>query len=595
MEILPNFIKPLIYDAQNPMIFNSGVFLILFIVFISVYALIHKNRISVTLFVIAFSFFFYYKSSGIYLLILAFTSVTDYSFALAITQAHQKSWRKFWFILSVGSSLGILAFFKYTNFFIENIINFARLFGNFAWFENALRSMDIPIFMSFAEIVSRNFQPLDIFLPIGISFYTFQSISYVVDVYQKKLPPTRNFLDYVFFLSFFPQLVAGPIVKANLFLPQLKKKINIGKAAVWGGAWLIMIGLIKKAVIADYIAQYNDLVFADPLHYSGFENLMAILGYALQIYGDFSGYSDMAIGLGLLMGFDLGKNFNFPYKSMNITDFWRRWHISLSSWLRDYLYIQMGGNRKGKWKMYRNLFLTMFLGGLWHGASWKFVVWGSAHGFALAIHKATKNWLDKIPNNIFSNSISWALTFIFVITLWIFFRANDIPETYTTVKITDGADVEYYSKTINQTDSTKQVAIYLTLYGQPTDTIVAQVPYLNGQKISLKDKNIAGDKEITVRSMLDAYQVSVIMIKKVLFEMDIAKYAPEFLYQKTLWLVLFIIGFIMHFTPTYITNRISESYINWPYFVKVIVFLIVVQLVVQLKSEEVVPFIYFQF
>ena len=394
------------YNSKNPMIFNSGAFFVLFTVFISIYALIYKNRTSVAVYVILFSFFFYYKSSGIYLLILVATSLTDYFFALLISKTKSILKKRLWLILSLGSSLGLLAYFKYTNFFLENI----------------------------SAIIQNNFQPLDIFLPIGISFYTFQSVSYVLDVYWGKLKPTRNFLDYAFFLSFFPQLVAGPIVKAKDFLPQLRQKRLITEKAVYSGMFLIIVGLLKKAVIADYISQYNDLVFAAPTSYSGFENLMAVYGYTLQIYCDFSGYSDMAIGIAQLMGFNLGLNFNFPYQAQNITDFWRRWHISLSTWLRDYVYIPLGGNRKGKIKQYRNLMLTMLIGGLWHGASWRFIFWGALHGIALAIHKLfTVKLGSKIPNNFAVRFFSWFLTFHFVIFLWIFFRASDFSTAWQIV------------------------------------------------------------------------------------------------------------------------------------------------------------------
>jgi len=477
----------LVYDINNPILFNSGTFFILFIIFVSIYAIIKENRLAVTLYVIAFSFFFYYKSSGIYFLILVFTAITDWGFAILISRTENKVHKKIWLFLAVGLSLGILAYFKYMNFFIEN----------------------------FTGLFSMNFQSLDIFLPIGISFYTFQSISYVLDVYWKKLEPTDNILDYAFFLSFFPQLVAGPIVKANLFLPQLKEKIKISKEAMYAGLYLLILGLIKKAVIADYISQYNDLVFADPGHYTGFENLMAVYGYTLQIYMDFSGYSDMAIGLGYIMGFDLGVNFLLPYQSKNITEFWRRWHISLSSWLRDYLYIPLGGNRKGTVRTYINLFITMLLGGLWHGASWKFVFWGAWHGIGLGIHKFFKNRLDKIANTTFITFISWLVTFHFVVFLWIFFRAQDFPTAWLVVK-----------------------------------------------------------------------QIST--------HMDWAYLAP-FIDVRLTWVIMIVAGFIMHSVSLSRMETITQKFVKSPYWVKLAYFIIAVQLVIQFQSEDIQPFIYFQF
>lgn len=584
-----------LYDSANPLLFNSGVFLILFIFFIITYALIYKNRMAVTLFVIAFSIFFYYKSSGIYVIILAITSITDYSFALAVSIAKKKVYKRILMLVAVWMSLGLLAFFKYTNFFLENIVNLITFLGEFPSFVHFIQTPDLPQLKSFSEIAQNNFQPLDIFLPIGISFYTFQSISYVIDVYQDKLKPTRNFLDYVFFLSYFPQLVAGPIVKANLFLPQLEKKITIKKEEVWTGMWLIMIGLFKKAVVADYISQFNDFVFAAPQTYTGYENLMAVLGYALQIYCDFSGYSDIAIGLGKIMGFDLGINFNFPYKSLNITDFWRRWHISLSSWLRDYLYFGMGGNRKGKWKMYRNLFLTMFLGGLWHGANWKFVVWGSAHGLALAIHKALKSVLDKIPDIFPVRFAAWFLTFSFVIILWIFFRATDIAENSSTFTLPNATNYSFKSATIAQTDSTKTVQVYFFDGKSSKDTVTQIVAYAKADKIRVKSKiNENGDLEVTVSTMINAYRVALIMIKKVASETSIDYVIPFWTAHQT-WMILMLIGFLMHANPTLWTEKIKEMYVRSPYIIKLITFVIVVQLVIQFKNADVQPFIYFQF
>lgn len=553
------------YNSNAPMIFNSGVFLVLFIVFISIYALIRKNRLSVTLFVIAFSLLFYYKSSGWYLWILVFTTITDFAFALAITRAQKLLFKRIWLFLSVGVSLGILAYFKYTNFILEN----------------------------FHAIIGDNFQPLDIFLPIGISFYTFQSISYVLDVYWKKLEPTTNILDYAFFLTFFPQLVAGPIVKANLFLPQLQKPITIKKDWVYAGLWLIIVGLFKKAVIADYIAQYNDLVFKDPTHYSGFENLMAALGYSIQIYCDFSGYSDMAIGLGKIMGFDLGINFNFPYKSLNITDFWRRWHISLSSWLRDYLYIPLGGNRKGKTRMYINLFITMLLGGLWHGASWKFMFWGAGHGVALAVHKATKTrFLDKIKPNFAINFISWTFTFIFVVFLWIFFRANDIQHQvykYNTV-IAENTNVE--AKIIK--DKNKHVLQLKHFIKDSIKSTSEQILDTQSGKFVIKRDTTGKTETIIVNEIENAYSVAWSMIEKIACDTDLA-YALPFIKVRYIWFIFVVIAYLMHAVPSNFSEQIKQAFIRSPYIVKLIIFIVLVQLVVQFKPEGVQPFIYFQF
>ncbi len=552
------------YDKSSPMMFNSGVFLVLFVIFISIYALIHKNKISVTVFVIAFGLLFYYKSSGWYLWVLIFTTLADYSFAIIITKAKQQIYKRIFLIISLCISFGLLFHFKYTNFLLLN----------------------------FHAIAGSNFQPLDIFLPIGVSFYTFQSVSYILEIYWGRLKPTRNILDYAFFITFFPQLVAGPIVKANYFLPQVSKPINIRKEDVYAGLWMVMVGLFKKAIIADYISQYNDLVFANPSQYSGFENLMAVYGYTLQIYCDFSGYSDMAIGIAMIMGFDLGVNFNFPYQAKNITDFWRRWHISLSSWLREYLYIPLGGNKKGKVRTYINLFLTMLLGGLWHGASWKFMFWGAWHGVGLAIHKATKKALDKVPNRMPTNAIAWFVTFHFVVFLWIFFRANDLNhEVYKHVE-----DIAVNKRTEAKIDHLKgKNTLLVSIFRNDTLVNTIKQPLVEtGNNLRIKKEITDGAETIVVNQVEDAFHVAWSIVGNITTDMDLA-YAFPFLKVRYLWVILLIIGFAMHSTPGNWNKKIKESFIKSPYLLKVFVFVVLVQLVIQFKSSDVQPFIYFQF
>lgn len=396
--VLHNVWSQLSYNPEEPLMFNSGLFWVLFIAFIAVYALLKSRRTQMVLFVTAFSLFFFYKSSGFTFLLLVATALIDWYLARRMAAATSPGGRKGWLLaISLTCSIGLLAFFKYGNFLLWN----------------------------FGALVGRNFHPLDLVLPVGISFYTFRTVSYVVDVYKGKLEPARNFLDYLFFLSFFPCLVAGPIVRADKFLPQLRANQPATREMIWGGLWLVMLGLLKKAVFADYIAQYNNIAFGNPAGYSGVELLMAVLGYTMQIYCDFSGYSDMAIGLGAIMGFDLGINFDYPYRSLNVTMFWRRWHISLSLWLRDYVYIGLGGNRKGRLRQLLNLMLTMLVGGLWHGASWNFIVWGAGHGAALCTHKLCQPWLKRVPDTRAVRFVSWLFTFVLVSFLWIFFRAEN--------------------------------------------------------------------------------------------------------------------------------------------------------------------------
>lgn len=411
-DILENLIHTLSYNPQEPMIFSSGTFLLLFLGFSFVYMLLQKRFNARLLFVTLFSYYFYYKSSGMYFCLLAVVTLSDFYIARAIDRNRDnRRLGKRLVTLSLLIDLGLLGYFKYTNFFAGMI----------------------------AQMIGHNFQPWDIFLPVGISFFTFQSMSYTIDVYRGTLKPLPHLLDYAFYVSFFPQLVAGPIVRASDFAPQIRKPVVITRMMFAQGVYFIIIGLFKKAVISDYISlNFVDRIFDNPTLYSGLENLLGVYGYAMQIYCDFSGYSDMAIGIALLLGFHFPINFNAPYRSTSITDFWRRWHISLSSWIRDYIYISLGGNRKGKLRQYFNLIVTMLLGGLWHGASLNFVFWGGMHGAALAVHKYFSQ--EILHHDKHFQSTGWrkwvaiVLTFHFVCLTWIFFRNTSFAGSWVMIE-----------------------------------------------------------------------------------------------------------------------------------------------------------------
>lgn len=405
-DIPGGLLRLLAYDSTSPLIFSSGLFLFLFAGFLFLYGLLRRATTARILYVIAFSLYFYYKSSGLYFLLLIFAAASDFLIARRLHRTECAAGRRWLVALSVAVNLGMLGYFKYTNFLID-IAN--DLFGE-----------------GFLEF--RN-----IFLPVGISFFVFQSMSYTIDVYRRQLRPLDNWFDYLFYLSFFPQLVAGPIVRARDFLPQIRRNPVVVTREMFGtGVFLILTGLFKKAIVSDYISlNFVDRIFDEPLLYTGFECLAGIYGYALQIYCDFSGYSDMAIGIALLLGFRFPKNFDAPYRSATITEFWRRWHISLSSWLRDYLYISLGGNRKGHLRTYANLLLTMLLGGLWHGAAIRFVLWGALHGAALALHKL---WMSVVPGARATGAempparrlVGTFLTFNLVCFGWLMFRAESM-------------------------------------------------------------------------------------------------------------------------------------------------------------------------
>jgi len=408
------------YSFDKPWFFTNLSFLGALGIFLMIYALVLDKPIIKKLFLILFSLFFYYKSSGPYLIIFILMIIVDYNVAILIEKITVRLYKKLLLGLSIVLSLSFLLYFKYAGFFI---INFNSLFeGN----------IDIP----------------KLFLPIGISFYTFQSISYIIDVYNKEIDSTKKFVDYVFYMTFFPHLVAGPIVRARDFIYQIDSPLKIDKDIFKESLFRIIIGLGKKLLIADYLAKYVDIIHSNPATYSGLENLISMYVYSFQIYFDFSGYSDIAIGIALILGYKLKENFDHPYLAENITSFWRKWHMSLSSWLRDYLYIPMGGNRKGVYKTYLFLLITMTVGGFWHGAKWTFIIWGVLHGIGLMVHKLIGKYNLL---NIFSNkAVNIFITFNYISLLWIFFRSTD-----TTTAL------ESLNKIFFHTDFTQIVGFYL--------------------------------------------------------------------------------------------------------------------------------------
>lgn len=380
------------------MLFSSPWFFLFLVLVLAVLAPPFSVRMKKALLAFA-SCFFYAFWDYRYLGLLLLISVVDYYCASRIEASATRRTQKYWLGLSLLSNLGILAYFKYFNFFIDNL--------------NGL----LPLA---ASLPHRH-----ILLPAGISFYTFKTLSYVIDVYRKELRPARSLMDYVTFVTFFPELIAGPIVRASVLLPQLDTDIGPRAARMRHGASLFLLGFTKK-LLADRLGAMFDPVFADPLVFSRGSAWAALLGYSLQIYCDFSGYSDMAIGTARMIGYRLPENFRMPYLSGSVSEFWRRWHMTLSYWLRDYVYIPLGGSRRGAWRTYANLMLTMLAGGLWHGASWNFVIWGGLHGSALAIERgALKNGI-RLP---LPTWLKVSCTFGFVTLCWLPFRCSTLAQS----------------------------------------------------------------------------------------------------------------------------------------------------------------------
>jgi D-alanyl-lipoteichoic acid acyltransferase DltB (MBOAT superfamily) len=543
-----------LFNAEAPLIFTRLYFWGFFLVVLLFYSMLYKKKSVRNVYLWMVSLFFYYKTGGLFLFILVFSTVVDFYIGKSIYNAQKPAGKKAWLALSLTITLGVLAFFKYDLFFTQTI--------------NALLGTHFEVINHGAAwsnlLLGTHFDIGKLLPPVGISFFTFQTISYSIEVYRGTIKPVTRLSDYGFFVSFFPQLVAGPIVRASQFIPQIYREYSVSHAEFGLALFMILKGLFKKLFIGDFIAlNLIDRVFANPVSYSGFENLMGLYGYSLQVYCDFSGYTDIAIGLALLMGFHLPQNFNSPYKAKNVGDFWKRWHMSLSSWLKDYLYIPMGGNRGASpftfisltlllgvavllsgqiWlipvfmgimaltgiAMYFspgvnrtvstniNLMMTMLIGGLWHGASWMFVIWGGLNGLGLIIYKF---WRKISP---WEESTHWTATF------WkIFITFNFI--TFTRIWFR-GESMQ------GTNDLMHQIAAN---FGW------AQVPAM----------------------MLSYWKVFAVMI----------------------------LGFVLHWLPA----AFKEKWMNWfvatPIYQKVLISVVMVFVIYQAISAGLQPFIYFRF
>lgn len=395
------------------MLFNSLNFAVFLPIVLILYWFVTNKSLKLqNMLLLVSSYFFYACWDWRFLFLLIFSTLLDYFTGLKMFDAPTKRAKKFWFWLSIIVNLGFLGIFKYYNFFASSFAEAVSAFG-----------LKVSPFT------------LEVILPVGISFYTFHGLSYVIDIYKNRIPAERNFIDYAVFVSFFPLLVAGPIERATHLLPQIKSKRSFDYTKAVDGLRQILWGLFKKVVIADQCAEYANMIFNNAGDYSGSTLVLGAVFFAFQIYGDFSGYSDIALGTARLFGIELLRNFSFPYFSRDIAEFWRRWHISLSTWFRDYLYIPLGGSKGGNWMRVRNTFIIFIVSGFWHGANWTFIVWGLLNALFIMpsiLFKTNRNNLDTVAQGKLIPSgrefLSMVLTFALTVFAWIFFRAENLTE-----------------------------------------------------------------------------------------------------------------------------------------------------------------------
>ena len=386
------------------MLFSNLIFFIFFVVVVGLLAVIRNNRCR-KLILLAASYYFYAYWDWRFCGLLLFSTLVDFCVGQGLKRTHRITRRKLLLFVSLVANLGVLGFFKYFNFFIDSL-------------------------QAFCEPMGFHLQTLTIILPVGISFYTFQTLSYTIDVYRNRIEVCDDPFDFALYVAFFPQLVAGPIVRASSLLPQFREYRQLTADRFYLGFRQFMFGMVKKVIFADHLALVSDYVFSNYEVLDGLTVWIGVLAYTGQIYCDFSGYSDMAIGTARIMGYDFDENFDHPYTSTSLTMFWRKWHISLSSWLRDYLYIPLGGNRKGTVRTYVNLMVTMILGGLWHGAAWTFVLWGTIHGFALMIEKRFDIAEKTSSGSALKRLIGWVYTMLVVVFAWVFFRSQTFGDAW---------------------------------------------------------------------------------------------------------------------------------------------------------------------
>ena len=606
------------FDQAHPLLFTQFYFWAFFALVFAVFSLFHSKVLLRNGFLFAASLFFYYKTSGVFLALLLFVIVYNFFAAKWIYRLKSEKWKGAVVGLSVVVDLGLLAYFKYA-YFITDFVN--NLFG---------LSIEVhDVLGEFLNMLTGTavFGVDAIILPVGISFFTFQAVSYVVDVKRRKIEPVRNFLDFGFYLSFFPQLVAGPIVRASEFIAQLHKQIIAHKPYNLSRRWFgiaifwIMNGLLKKLILADYMAvNFADRVFANPLMFSGFENLAALFCYSLQVYADFSGYTDIATGVAMLMGFYLPKNFDSPYKAVNTQQFWRRWHMTLSRWLRDYLYIPLGGNRNatpgsfiiiiliavigsflsGSWWVAFGVFViaagvgvwawkkpgdrklittninslnTMLLGGLWHGASWNFMIWGGLNGIGMIIYKVwtKRSMAAKVGIITFFTLLCFILSRTTHYPVWnMFFVWTLIIWVGTVIKATI---CHHAAAWISRAWDIFQTFVFITF---------TRLFFRSGSNL---DPALANE---------EAWNTAKNMVNQIGGHWDLSL-VPEMARAHWQVLVLFVVGMIIHWLPERFKRRYRICFAKLPLAVMALVVALIVFFFCQFITADLQSFIYFQF
>lgn len=577
----------LAFNAESPLLFTQFYFWAFFALVFALFALImegvpdrlgNKKLHLRNIYLLFVSWFFYYKTSGLFLLILAFITISDWLIARRIQNSDVSIRKKLWLTLSVVIDLSLLFYFKYAYFF-TNVIN--------SWFGADFRVFDIFAYVGNGFATAGRFSVDTIVLPVGISFYIFQVISYTCDVFRKKIKPVKNILDFGFYVSFFPQLVAGPIVRAEEFIPQLYKPYRLSRRAFGIAVFWIINGLAKKIIMSDYLAvNLIDRVFDNPLLFSGFENLFALFAYSLQVYADFSGYTDIAIGVAMLMGFYLPMNFNSPYKSQSPQEFWRRWHMSLGRWLKGYLYIPLGGNRtilgfkaKKLWASNFNSFITQVLGGLWHGASWNFVLWGAINGAGMIVEKIWRetSWhlrmvsITALTVSLFAADYIWALPVWRLFAVW-------------SLIIWVGTFIRYVYWLCKGTDNkfTKGAATAWAIAQTFTFITFTRLFFRSSSNLDPATANEVAWR--TAKNMVN--QIGGAWSNAII---------PDFLWAYRWVVLMFVAGMIIHWLPSNWKRRYRLWFTAMPVWAIVIAVCVAIVIIYQFVTADMQPFIYFQF